>query len=134
MLEVIGEFADAIKVMRDPTRGGLAVVLNELISGSACGIEIIENALPVTEATKSLCELVGFDAFYLPCEGRAVIIAGSDVADDLLAGLKSCEAGKDSAIIGTVLADARNRVSVKTGLGGSRVLLGTTELMLPRIC
>ena len=134
MLEVIGEFAATIKVMRDPTRGGLAVVLNELVGGSACGIEIIETNLPVTEATKSLCELVGFDAFYLPCEGRAVMIVASDAAGDLLAGLKSHSEGKESAIIGSVVEDKRQRVSVKTGVGGSRILTGTAELMLPRIC
>ncbi|NIA07099.1 MAG: hydrogenase expression/formation protein HypE [Actinobacteria bacterium] len=134
MLGLIEKFSETIKIMRDPTRGGLAVVLNELVGGSSCGIEIVENDLPVTEATKSLCDLVGFDAFYLPCEGRAVVIVGSDAATDLLADLRSCEAGKESAIIGTVLDDARNRVSVKTGLGGSRVLTGTAELMLPRIC
>ena len=134
MLETIEKFSKAIKIMRDPTRGGLAVVLNELVSGTLCGIEIIENALPVTEATKSLCELVGFDAFCLPCEGRAVVIVGAEAGEDLLAGLKSRSEGKESAVIGTVLADNRNRVSVKTGLGGSRVLTGTAELMLPRIC
>ena len=134
MLPVIGKFARDIKVMRDPTRGGLAVVLNELVSGSDCGIEVQENALPVTAATRSLCELVGFDPFYLPCEGRAVVIAAAESAEDLLAELRSCDAGRESAIIGAVLADARNRVSVKTVLGGSRLLTGTAELMLPRIC
>ena len=134
MLPVIEEFAEAIKVMRDPTRGGLAVVLNELVSGSGCGIAIDEEKLPVTAATRSLCELVGFDAFYLPCEGRAVIIVGGDAASDLLAALRSRSAGKKSAVVGEVLGDTRNRVSVKTAFGGSRVLLGTAELMLPRIC
>ena len=134
MLELIDEFAEMIKVMRDPTRGGLAVVLNELVSSSNCGIEINEKKLPVTEATRSLCDLVGFDAFYLPCEGRAVMIVAPDAADGLLAGLKACEAGKESAIVGSVVEDKRNRVSVKTGMGGSRILTGTAELMLPRIC
>ena len=134
MLGLIEKFSEAIKVMRDPTRGGLAVILNELVSGSDCGIKIDEEKLPATAATKSLCELVGFDAFYLPCEGRAVIIVGSDRAEDLLAALKSCSEGEGSAVVGDVLADTRNRVSVKTGLGGSRVLLGMAELMLPRIC
>ena len=134
MLGAIEEFSRAIKVMRDPTRGGLAVVLNELVSGCGCGIRIDEEKFPVTEATRSLCELVGFDAFYLPCEGRAVVIVGGDAADDLVAALRSQSEGKESAVIGTVLEDSRNRVSVKTGLGGSRVLTGTAELMLPRIC
>jgi len=134
MLEVIEKFSGAIKVMRDPTRGGLAVVLNELVSSSNCGIEIDEKKLPVTEATRSLCELVGFDAFYLPCEGRAVIIAAADAAEDVLAGLTSHSEGKESAIVGSVVEDKRERISVKTGVGGSRILTGTAELMLPRIC
>jgi len=134
MVPVVTEFGGAIKVMRDPTRGGLGVILNELICGSSCGVEVTENALPVTAATRSLCELVGFDPFYLPCEGRAVIITWGDAAKDLVAALKSCGSGKDSAIIGSVLADSRNRVSVKTAFGGSRLLADTAELMLPRIC
>ena len=134
MLGVISRFADSIKIMRDPTRGGLAVILNELIAGSSCGVEVIENALPVTAATQSLCELVGFDPFYLPCEGRAVVITAADGAEDLLAALRSCAAGRESAVIGSLLADARNRVSVATTLGGSRILPATAELMLPRIC
>ncbi len=134
MLGVISRFADSIRIMRDPTRGGLAVILNELIAGSSCGVEVIENDLPVTAATQSLCELVGFDPFYLPCEGRAVIIVAADGADDLLAALRSCPAGRESAVIGSLLADARNRLSVSTTLGGSRILPATAELMLPRIC
>ncbi len=134
MLGVISRFADSIKIMRDPTRGGLAVILNELIGGSSCGVEVIENALPVTAATQSLCELVGFDPFYLPCEGRAVIIVAADVAEDLLAALRSCAAGRESAVIGSLLADTRNCVCVSTTLGGSRILPATAELMLPRIC
>ena len=65
---------------------------------------------------------------------RAVVIVAAEAGEDLLAALKSQSEGKDSVVIGTVLEDNRNRVSVKTGLGGSRVLLGTAELMLPRIC
>ena len=134
MLPAIGKFGENIKVMRDPTRGGLAVVLNELVCGSDCGIEIEELKLPVTTATQSLCELVGFDPFYLPCEGRAVVVVAAEAAEDLLAGLKSCVPGQNSATIGTVLGDTRNRVSAKTAFGGSRLLPGTAELMLPRIC
>ena len=134
MLGVISRFADSIKIMRDPTRGGLAVILNELIAGSSCGVQVDEEKLPVTPATQSLCELVGFDPFYLPCEGRAVIIVVADGAEDLLAALRSCAAGRESAVIGSLLADARNRVSVSTTLGGNLLLPATAELMLPRIC
>ena len=134
MLPVIERFAGAIKIMRDPTRGGLAVILNELIAGSSCGVQISEEKLPITPATQSLCELVGFDPFYLPCEGRAVIITGDDGAEDLLSALKATVPGCDSAIIGSLCPDARNRLAVTTTLGGARLLPPTTELMLPRIC
>ena len=65
---------------------------------------------------------------------RAVVIVAAEAGEDLLAALKSQSEGKDSAVVGEVLGDTRNRVSVKTAFGGSRVLLGTAELMLPRIC
>ncbi len=134
MLPIIDRFADSVKIMRDPTRGGLAVILNELIAGSDCGLQISEEELPLTPATQSLCDLVGFDPFYLPCEGRAVIITAADAADDLLTALKASPAGQNSAIIGSCLPDPRNRLSVRTTLGGSRLLPPTSELMLPRIC
>ena len=134
MAPIIERFSDSVKTMRDPTRGGLAVILNELIAGSDCGVQIDEEELPVTRATQSLCDLVGFDPFYLPCEGRAVIIASADAADELLSALKSSSVGQGSAIIGSCLADPRNRLSVRTTLGGSRLLPATSELMLPRIC
>ena len=134
MLPVIEEFSQSIKMMRDPTRGGLGVILNELLVGSDCGMEVEETLVPLTAATGSLCELVGFDPFYLPCEGRAVIITASRTADDVLAALRSYPAGRESAIIGSVVADRRGRAVVKTSLGGSRILPGTAELMLPRIC
>ena len=134
MLPAIERFADSIVIMRDPTRGGLAVILNELLAGSSCGMEIIEEKLPLTPATQSLCELVGFDPFYLPCEGRAVIVTKPNAADDLLSALKSCQPGQGSTLIGSVTSDSRNRLCVSTTLGGSRILPATAELMLPRIC
>ena len=134
MVAVVAEFAGAIKMMRDPTRGGLGVVVNEMLAGSACGAELEDEALPVTAETQSLCELVGFDAYYLPCEGRAVIVAAAEAAGELLKALTECEAGRDSAVIGELLTDERRRVRVRTAAGGQRLLGGSGEIMLPRIC
>lgn len=134
LVNIVAEFAGSIKMMRDPTRGGLGIVVNEMLAGSACGAELEDEALPVTAATQSLCELVGFDAYYLPCEGRAVIVAAAEAAEEILAALKKCEAGRESAVIGELLADERQRIRVQTAAGGQRLLSAAGEIMLPRIC
>ena len=99
--------------MRDPTRGGVATVLNELAVKAGIGIEIEETALPVRDSVKAMCEILGFDPLHVANEGKVIIVASERSANDILKTLKGNELGKDCAIIGRVVKDHRGRVVLK---------------------
>ncbi|UCF31477.1 MAG: hydrogenase expression/formation protein HypE [bacterium] len=123
-----------VHVMRDPTRGGLATVLCEVADQSGAGIEIREEAIPVREAVKGACELLGYDPLYLANEGKMVAVVSRDVADRGLEAMRSHPLGKDAVIIGEVTSDHPGRVVLRTVLGGRRLVDRLTGDMLPRIC
>ena len=126
--------AGSIRVMRDPTRGGVGAVLNELAAGTACSISVEEDALPIKREVLGMCELVGFDPIYLANEGKLVCIVGADEADVLLAAMRAHPLGEAAAIIGDVTADRHERIYLRTAFGGSRVISLPTGVQLPRIC
>ncbi len=128
------QFADAVRVMRDPTRGGVATTLNELVKGSGLGIRLFQNSLPVRDEVKGICEMLGMDPLYLANEGKALIIADGNEADDLVRILRENPYGKNSAVIGTVTDDFPNKVFLSTLAGGSRVIDMLSGDQLPRIC
>lgn len=123
-----------IKFMRDPTRGGLATVLNEIVMGKDFGIVIEEPAIPIREDVVAICEIVGFDPLYLANEGKVVTVVHPDDAEDLLAVMHNHPLGKDSAIIGEVVAGPRGRVHLLTCASGTRILDMQVGDQLPRIC
>lgn len=123
-----------LHVMRDPTRGGLATVLNEIASQSGVGMGITEEAIPLKEAVKGACELLGYDPLYLANEGKMVAVVAGGAADDALEAMRSHPLGRESAIIGEVTADRPGRVVLHTSLGGRRLVDRLTGDMLPRIC
>ncbi|NQT20082.1 MAG: hydrogenase expression/formation protein HypE [Planctomycetes bacterium] len=126
--------AGSIRVMRDPTRGGVGAVLNELAAHTACSIRVEEAALPIKPEVLGMCELVGFDPIYLANEGKLVCIVSSADTDALLAAMQAHPLGKDAAIIGEVTADERERIYLRTAFGGSRIVSLPTGVQLPRIC
>jgi len=128
------EAAPCIHAMRDPTRGGLGAVLNELVGGTGCGILLDEAAVPVSEAVMGVCELAGFDPLYLACEGRLVCIAPADDAARLLATMRAHPLGAGAAVIGQVLDDPAERVRLRTAFGGGRIIPMPSGVQLPRIC
>ena len=123
-----------MRVMRDPTRGGLATTLNEFVSGRGLGIEIFENSLPVREEVRGVCELLGFDPLYVANEGKLVLVVSADRADTVLAALRKHRLGSDAAVIGKVTERAPGKVFLRTVIGGERVLDMLVGDMLPRIC
>jgi hydrogenase expression/formation protein HypE len=131
---VTQKFSDSIRVMRDPTRGGVATTLNELIAGSGLSISLYENALPVSDEVKGICEMLGMDPMFMANEGKVLIIADSEQADNIVALLKNSPYGKDACIIGTVTDHFRDKVYINTLAGGSRVVGMLTGDQLPRIC
>jgi hydrogenase expression/formation protein HypE len=120
-----------IRFMRDPTRGGLASVLNEIYLGTKKGIKIFEEKIPVRKDVRAACEILGIDPYYLACEGRALIIAGSHSAKAVLSALK--KKSPQAAIIGEV-DDKIKGVVLDTVSGGERILDFSHSFNLPRIC
>ena len=131
---VLRDCSTAIRVMRDPTRGGVATTLNELAAGSGCGIMLQEEALPVKEEVKGVCEMLGMEPLYMANEGKVLLIVDGSRAEEVVELLKQSPYGKDAAVIGTVTDTFPDKVYMSTLAGGSRILDMLTGDQLPRIC
>jgi len=126
--------AGTLHCLRDPTRGGLATTLNELAARSKVGIEIEERALPVREAVRGACELLGLDPLYVANEGKAVAIVAPGAAEPALAALHTDPYGREAVAIGRVTEAHPGRVVLHTALGARRVVDMLVGEQLPRIC
>lgn len=124
----------AIRVLRDPTRGGLATTLNEIATQSGVGMMIEEKTLPVNPAVAAACEFLGLDPLYVANEGKLVVICAEVNAASVLAALQAHPLGARAARIGTVQADPHHFVQMTTALGGRRIVDWLTGDQLPRIC
>lgn len=131
---VLKKLSGAVRVMRDPTRGGVATTLNELITGSGFTIELDEGSLPVKEEVRGICEMLGMDPLYMANEGKVLIIADGNQADRVIGILNQCPYGKDAAVIGTVTDNFPNKVFISTLAGGNRIVDMLSGDQLPRIC
>ncbi|TET44985.1 hydrogenase expression/formation protein HypE [Candidatus Aerophobetes bacterium] len=123
-----------IKMMRDPTRGGVASIFNEIVSGQSFGIELWEEKIPIKEEVMSICEMLGFDPLYLANEGKVVLIAKEEETEKLLSILRSHPLGKESQIMGKVIPEPKGKVYLRTAIGTRRVVDMLTGEQLPRIC
>jgi hydrogenase expression/formation protein HypE len=123
-----------VKFMRDPTRGGVASVLNELVQKIKLGIEIEESALPIAKGVKAMCEVLGFDPLHIANEGKVLIVASETDGLKILERLKNHELGKNSAIIGRIVSDYPGKVVLKNETGGRRIIDTLSGDQLPRIC
>jgi len=121
-----------LRFMRDPTRGGVATVAHEIARVSYSTILLQESAIPVKGPVRAVCEMLGYDPYYLACEGRVVAILAPESSAAALSLLRE-NANKDAAIIGEVIAGPA-RVVLETRLGGERVLEELEDDPLPRIC
>ena len=128
------ESSDRIHCLRDPTRGGLATTLNELANQSKVGIRIEEDKIPVQEAVRAACELLGLDPLYVANEGKLVAIVPATETEAILAKMCQNRYGRQSAIIGEVVAEHRGKVVMTTRLGASRIVDMLVGELLPRIC
>jgi hydrogenase expression/formation protein HypE len=123
---------DGLRFMRDPTRGGLATVANEIVRATGIGLRL-SSRIPVRENVQSVCDMLGYDPLYLACEGRVVAVVDPNDAEAALRAWQSLPAGCEAAIIGTMRADC-SHVIVETELGGERILEELEDDPLPRIC
>jgi len=123
-----------IHCLRDPTRGGLATILNELAEQSKVNIRIEEEKIPAHEEVLAACEMLGFDPLYVANEGKLVAIVPAKDADKILKAMRGNHYGTGAAIIGEVKAEHPGRVVMKTSLGASRIVDMLVGDLLPRIC
>lgn len=123
-----------IKFMRDATRGGISTVLCELTENHAIGIEVDEAKVPVNENVRGMCELLGFDPFYVANEGKIIVVVDGNDAEKVLSVMKKNEFGKNSAIIGEVVETHVGKAILITEIGGTRIIDMPAGEQLPRIC
>jgi len=123
-----------IHVLRDPTRGGVASALNEIASSSQVGVGIREDRIPLAEEVRGACEILGFDPLYVANEGKLIAFVSPQDAPNVLAAMKAHPLGRESEIIGEVVADHPGVVVMKSRIGGNRVVDMISGEQLPRIC
>ncbi len=123
-----------IKVMRDPTRGGLTSTLNEIAKAGKIGIRIYEDKIPILPEILGACELFGFDPMYVANEGKLVAVVAGNYADKILKIIKSLPEGNKAEIIGEITDTNIQKVVMRTVLGNNRVLDMISGEQLPRIC
>jgi len=121
-----------LRFMRDPTRGGLATVCHDVVRATGHGVRLHGPTIPVRPPVASVCAMLGYDPYYLACEGRLVAVVATAAAGAALAALRSAGC-VDAAIIGTVVATPP-RLMLTTDLGGERFLEELEDDPLPRIC
>ncbi|MGQ0678837.1 MAG: hydrogenase expression/formation protein HypE [Actinomycetota bacterium] len=123
-----------LRVMRDPTRGGVATVLNEIAHDSNVGVVLDEESVPVRNPVRGACEILGIDPMYVANEGKLLAFVGPNSADKALAALRATPGGEDAVFIGRVQDQPQGMVLVKTAFGGTRIMDMLIGDPLPRIC
>jgi len=122
-----------LRFMRDPTRGGLATVAHEIARACGHSVALDQAAVPLRPQVVSVCEMLGYDPYYLACEGRIVAVADASTADEVLARWQALPQGVDACLIGRIEV-GDSRVILQTSLGGRRILDELEDDPLPRIC
>lgn len=125
---------DDIHVLRDPTRGGVTSALTEIAQASKVGMELDEARIPINEDVKGACEILGLDPLYVANEGKCIAIMPDDEAEAALTVFRSHPLGREAAIIGEVVGSHPGFVTMKTRVGGMRVVDMLSGEQLPRIC
>ena len=133
-IEKLKEHFTSIKIMRDPTRGGLATVLHEFSSLCKLGIHLIEDEIPISESVKTINKLLGLDPLYMACEGRMVLVVKASEAKNVLKTIQSIDQGKEARIIGKFVDEPKDTIFIENYFGGKRNLAPLEVNMLPRIC
>jgi hydrogenase expression/formation protein HypE len=133
-VEYMFKYGEGVKILRDPTRGGVATTLNEFVEGMQFSIEILEDSIPVDDHIRTACELLGLDPLYSANEGKFLAVVDAEIAEELVKGLSEIELSQKAAIIGEVVDYMPSKVLLKGSLGGRRVLDKLSYDILPRIC
>ncbi|HWI94314.1 MAG TPA: hydrogenase expression/formation protein HypE, partial [Flavisolibacter sp.] len=131
---LLDKFGNNIKFLRDPTRGGVASVLNEIAELTHLGFEINQKNIPVDEQVEGACEMLGLDPLYVANEGIFIAVVKNEIADAFVKELSNDKIGTNASVIGEVTTQHVGKVILKSRIGGSRVVNYLTGEQLPRIC
>jgi hydrogenase expression/formation protein HypE len=126
--------SQAVHVLRDPTRGGLATSLNEIARQSQVTVWINENKIPARPAVAAACEMLGFDPLYIANEGKLIAIVHPERANQVLEAMRQVKYGEEAVVIGEIQPTPQGRVLMRTQIGSTRVVDILAGEMLPRIC
>ncbi|WP_213775238.1 hydrogenase expression/formation protein HypE [Bradyrhizobium sp. dw_78] len=131
MVDAVGP---SLRLMRDPTRGGLAATLNEISQQSGVGFSINESTIPVRPEVAAACELLGLDPLNVANEGKLIAVVAPEAVEALLAAMRGHPLGRDAALIGAATQDDQHFVQMTTSFGGGRIVDWLSGEQLPRIC
>src|SRR5699024_9911060 len=126
--------SSSLRILRDPTRGGIATTLNEFTENMPFSIQLDETALPSDPAVEAACDMLGLDPLYCACEARMLAVCAPGSADTILEALRRIPGGENAARTGTATAEVPGSVLLKTSIGGRRILPARTGLQVPGIC
>ncbi len=132
--QMVAAAGPSLRLLRDPTRGGLAAALNEVAQQSRCGFLIEETRIPVRPQVAAACELLGLDPLYVANEGKLIAVVAPEAADILLAAMRAHPLGRGAVRIGEATADEHRFVQLTTAFGGGRIVDWLSGEQLPRIC
>lgn len=131
---LLDEFGTDIHLLKDPTRGGVASVLNEVARDSRLGVNLFQQPIPVLEEVRGACELLGLDPLYVANEGVFMAFVPAEKAEEIVQKLRTLAYGQDAAVIGEVTTEHPKQVVLHSRIGGKRVVNMLVGEQLPRIC
>ncbi len=134
LVEAILQVCPDVHVLRDPTRGGVTSAVTEIAQAAKVGVQLEEAAIPIREEVKGACEILGLDPLYVANEGKLLAVVPPDAAEAVLAALRAHPLGQEAARIGEVVSDHPGFVTMRTRVGGRRVVDMLSGEQLPRIC
>lgn len=134
LVRAVLESGAEVRVLRDPTRGGVATTLCEFAESAALGIELDEAAIPVRRDVSAACALLGLDPLYCANEGKMLAVVAAEDAERALGAMQGVREGENAAIIGRVISERPGKVVLRTAMGGGRILQKLAGAQLPRIC
>lgn len=134
IIYTILSYKQGVKILRDPTRGGIATTLNEFVEDKSFSIELSEDAISIDADVNTACQLLGLDPLYSANEGKALAVVHSSIADEIVEKLRKFPQSHNAAVIGEVVDYLDSKVILKNRLGGKRILDKLSHDILPRIC
>ena len=134
LILAVRDLGASVRFMRDPTRGGVASVLNEIVEECELGILLKAQDLPLAPATGAVAEMLGIDPLHVASEGRVILICAADAASEILKRWRALPEGAGAVCMGSVTRDNKGRVVLETLAGGRRLVDVPRGELLPRIC